>query len=209
MPVRPINSLSFGALFCLTLLLVGCAAQPTIVVDSRTDRTPNTMGLDSRDFDSAAGDIIRDIIASGRLNKPDGGRYVIVISRVINDTMQLIDTDQLIKKIRIELNNSGKAIVTTAVGLVGPEDPMLLQTPQLRASAEFKQTTVAGQGQRVAPDLSLSGKLIQKNNRVGSSSQQRADYSFQLTITDIRTGLAFWEGEARISKVGTNQTVTW
>ncbi len=45
-----------------------------------------------------------------------------MISRVVNDTMQRIDTDQLVKKIRIELLRSGKVVVTTAVGGAGPED---------------------------------------------------------------------------------------
>ena len=201
-------------LICRTLLtsavlaLAACGPQPTTVLNAGTDRTANTMGLDSRDFENAAADMVHKMISSGRLNKPGGGRYVIAISRVTNDTMQRIDTDQLLKKIRIELNNSGKAIITTAVGLSGPEDPMALQARQLRASAEFNQGTVAGQGQMIAPDMSISGKIIQQNNRVDGNAQ-RIDYYFQLTVTDIKTGLAFWEGEAPISKLGTNSTVSW
>ncbi len=195
-------------LFCCTVALAACAPQGTTVVSARTDRTPNTMGLDSRDFENAAGDMVQKMISSGRLNKPGGGRYVIVISRVTNDTMQRIDTDQLVKKIRIELNNSGKAIITTAVGLNGAEDPMSLQARQLRASAEFNQSTVAGQGRMIAPDLSITGKIIQQNNKVDGGAQ-RVDYYFQLTVTDIATGLAFWEGEVPISKVGSNSTVSW
>lgn len=208
MHARMLSRRSITTIFGATALLAGCGPQPTTVIDARTDRTANTMGLDSRDFENAAGDLLQKMISSGRLNKPGGGRYVIAISRVTNDTMQRIDTDQLVKKIRIELNNSGKAIITTAVGLEGAEDPLAMQARQLRASGEFKQTTVAGQGQMVAPDLSLSGKIIQQNNRVDGDAQ-RVDYYFQLTVTDIRTGLAFWEGEVPISKLGTNRTVSW
>jgi PBP1b-binding outer membrane lipoprotein LpoB len=60
----------------------------------------------------------------------------------------------------------------------------------------------------VAPELSLSGKFLQNNNRLGDGSQ-RVDYSFQLTLTDLRTGLAFWEGNEPISKLGPGQTVAW
>jgi PBP1b-binding outer membrane lipoprotein LpoB len=59
----------------------------------------------------------------------------------------------------------------------------------------------------VAPELSLSGKLLQHNNRVDSG--QRVDYSFQLTLTDLHTGLAIWEDEKPISKLGTYRTVAW
>ncbi len=60
----------------------------------------------------------------------------------------------------------------------------------------------------IAPDLSLSGKIIQRNVRVNSGTQQ-VEYYFQLTLTDINTGLAFWEGETVIGKRGSNKSVSW
>ena len=44
------------------------------------------------------------------------------VSRIVNDTTLNLDTDQLVKKIRIALLNSGRVIATTAVGADGPED---------------------------------------------------------------------------------------
>ena len=198
----------FLVLGAMSLGLSACGPQPTVVVDAKTDRTPNTMGLDSRDFESAASRHVQKMLISGALNNPRGGRYVVAISRVVNDTMQRIDTDQLIKIIRVELLNSGKVVITTAVGGSGPEDLMSMQARQLRASAEFNQSTVAKQGQMVAPDLSLSGKIIQQNNRVDGGAQ-RVDYDFMLTMTDIKTGLAFWEGKETISKLGSGSTTSW
>jgi uncharacterized protein (TIGR02722 family) len=147
------------------------------------------------------------MLTSGALNHPGGGRYVIAISRVTNDTMQRIDTDELIKKIRVALLNSGKAVITTAVGADGPEDAMSMQVRQLRKSQEFSQRNVAQQHTMVAPDLSLSGKFLQNDNQVDNG--QRVDYSFDLTLTDLSTGLAVWEDEEPISKLGTNATVAW
>ena len=46
----------------------------------------------------------------------------------------------------------------------------------------------------VAPDLSLSGKLIQHDTLVDSG--QRVDYSFQLALTDLHSGLAIWKRNA-------------
>lgn len=196
------------AISVVTLGLTACGPQPTMVLDARTDRTPNTMGLDSRDFELAASRHIQKMLGSGALNNPRGGRYVVAVSRVTNDTMQRIDTDQLIKIIRVELLNSGKIVMTTAVGSTGPEDGMSMQARQLRASPEFNQNSVARQGQMIAPDLSLSGKVIQQNNRVDGGSQ-RVDYDFMLTLTDIRTGLAFWEGKETISKIGSGSAASW
>jgi len=209
-----LHSISMSLLFkqiiiisFISVLISGCAAT-TQNIDMNNDRGQAVMGLDYRDFQKAAGESISSMLESGALNKPGEGRYVLAISRIINDTMQRIDTDQLIKKIRVELLQSGKVVVTTAVGATGAEDKMTMQARELRKTDEFKQSTVAGKGQMIAPELSLSGKIIQRNVRVTSSLQQ-TEYYFQLTLTDINTGLALWEGESVIGKRGSNKSVSW
>jgi uncharacterized protein (TIGR02722 family) len=147
----------------LLFLVSGCATT-TQNIDMHNDRGQAVMGLDYRDFQKAASEAISSMLQSGAVNKPGGGRYVLAISRIVNDTMQRIDTDQLVKKIRVELLQSGKVVVTTAVGANGPEDKMAMQARQLRKSEEFNQNTVAKKGQMIAPDLSLSGKIIQRNH---------------------------------------------
>lgn len=196
-----------AALF-LALLLSGCATKvETVRTDADTDG-PGTMGLDYRDFATAADAAIEDMLTSGAVDHPQGGRYVLVISRVTNDTMQRIDTDQLIKKIRVALLRSGKVVTTTAVGLQGAEDAMVQKARDLRQSKEFNQKTVAKEGQMIAPDYSLSGKILQRNLKLDDGRQQ-SEYYFQLSLTDITTGLAYWEGETPIVKRGSNKTVTW
>jgi uncharacterized protein (TIGR02722 family) len=188
-------------------LLSACAAQPTQLINPRTDPAGITMGLDGSDFSGAAQTSVQKMLTSGAVNHPGGGRYVIAISRVTNDTMQRIDTDQLVKKIRVALLNSGRAVITTAVGANGPEDDMTFRTRELRQSAEFNQRNVAARHELAAPDLSLSGKILQQDNRVEHG--QRVDYLFQLSLTDLHSGLAVWEDEEPISKLGTNRTVAW
>lgn len=196
-----------AAAACMVFLCSGCAVT-TRNIDMANDQAGAVMGLDYRDFEKAASEAVRSMLRSGAVNKQGGGRYVLAVSRIINDTMQRIDTDQLIKKIRVELLNSGKVVVTTAVGSNGPEDKLSMQSRQLRNSQEFNQNTVAKKGQMIAPDLSLSGKIIQRNIRVNSRTQQ-VEYYFQLSLTDINTGLAFWEGETVIGKRGSNKSVSW
>lgn len=196
-----------------TLLPAACAAPGgggggVSMIDPRADRSAIGIGLDSRDFESAAAKTVQDMVASGAVTKPAGGRYVLVISRVTNDTMQRIDTDQLIKRIRVELLKSGKVVTTTAISSGDAEDAMTMRLHQLRGSREFAQGNVARQGQMVAPELSLSGKLIQQNNRLGDGSQ-RVDYEFQLTLTDVKTGLGLWEGSEQINKLGSGRMVAW
>jgi hypothetical protein len=195
-----------GALAAI-FILSGCTSTTTNI-NMQDDRGAAVMGLDYRDFQNAASEAVQSMLMSGAVNKPDGSRYVLAISRIINDTQQHIDTDQLIKKIRVELLQSGKVVVTTAVSANGAEDAMSYQVRELSESENFNQSTVAKKGQMIAPELSLSGKIIQRNVRINSSKQQ-VEYYFQLTVTDVNTGLAFWEGETVIGKRGSNKSVAW
>ena len=191
------------------LIFSGCGVA-TKNIDIQNDKEASAvMGLDYRDFQGAAQTMVQSLVSSGAVNKPGGGRYVLVVSRIINDTMQHIDTDQLVKKIRVSLLRSGKVVVTTAVGANGPEDKMAMKTRNnLRNHAEFNQKTVAAKGQMIAPDLSLSGKIIQRNITVDRSTQQ-VEYYFQMSLSDINTGLAFWEDEKVIGKRGSNASAAW
>lgn len=192
----------------LTTGLFGCNTSPTKYVDKDQPTELVSKGLSSKDFEFAAHKSIEDLLKSGAMNKPSGGRYVLAISDIINDTMQRIDTDQLVKKIRVAVLQSGKAVVSTAVSANGPEDKMSMDTRQLRGNDEFNQRTVAKKGQIIAPELSLSGKIVQKNVKIDKSTEQ-IDYYFQLSLTDITTGLAIWETEQIISKIADSSAVSW
>lgn len=192
----------------LVVVLTGCSGPKTTKIDLDNDQAGDVMGLDYRDFQDAAREAVHDILRSGSLDHPRGERYVLAISRITNDTMQHFDTDQLIKKVRVELLRSGRVYVTTAVGAGGPEDAMNFQARELRKDDEFDRGSVADKGELQAPDLSLSGKIIQRNIRLDKKEQQ-AEYYFQLTITKIKSGLAIWEGETLIGKRGSTKAVSW
>lgn len=177
-------------------VLVGCETTPQLV-NQAADDGHTTLSLDYRDFNRAAEEAIDGMIASGSLNHPGGGRYVLMISRIKNDTVANIDTDQLIKKIRIALMQKGKVVVTTAIGVNGPED---------KATA-LVQSEFGGNGV-AKPELSLSGKIIGRSVRYDSSTQQ-IEYYLQLTLTDIKGGYSVWEGETPIIKRGSSKTVAW
>ena len=167
-----------------------------------------TFGLDYRDFEYSAKQAVDSFLNSPLSRKPGSNApWVMAISRIVNDTTLNIDTDQLVKKIRIALLNSGRVITTTAVAAGGPEDSMSAEVRELEDSDLFNQDTVAKRGTMVAPDLSLSGKIIQRTNKVGR--KQQVDYYFQLTTTNVETGLAYWEFEQVIAKLGSNSNFTW
>ncbi|MDT8389854.1 MAG: penicillin-binding protein activator LpoB [Lentisphaeria bacterium] len=189
------------------LLLSGCAHVPENI-DLQNDRGHAVMGLDYRDFDLAASQMVQSALASGTLKKPDGGRYVMATGKVVNDTMQRIDTDQLMAKIEEELMNSGQVVMTSAIGAGDATDDMVYEARELRKSDEFDAGTLAPKGRLVAPDLSVSGKIIQRDVFYDKRTRQ-VEYYFQLRITNLRTGLRFWQKETLIGKRGSNKSVSW
>lgn len=182
---------------CAVAMLFGCETVPELV-DQANDTEHTTSGLDYRDFNRAADEAVKSMLASGAVNHPGGGRYVLAIGRILNDSTSDVDPDQLVKKIRISLLQSGKAVVTTKYRLGGSEDEM----------TNIAQQELGVQNQSVNPDLSLSGKIINRS-RYYDSSTQRVEFYLQLTLTDLKTGLALWEGETPIVKSMSSKTVPW
>ena len=193
------------------LLIAGCGGPETVNIDVVNDEGKAVMELDYRDFNQAASEMIQSMISSGALKKPGGGRYVVTTGRITNDTMQRIDTDQLMAKIEEELMNSGQVVMTSAVGGKGAPDEMIYEMRDIRDSAtgdEFQQDTLAGKKTLIAPELSFSGKILQRNISYDRNRQQ-VEYYFQLRVTDLTTGLRFWQKESIIGKRGSNRSVAW
>ena len=178
----------------LPLIVGGCGSQAHYIQTGGRESVVTVSGINIQDFIQAADAATSDLLASGKLDKVANPPAVLAISRIINNTGQQIDTDLLTKKIRVALLNSGKAQTTTTMGLGGTaEDPM---AKGLQQESEFK----ADQKVTRTPDFTLSGKIIQTLAREGNTSQ--STFSFQLSLTDTRTGLAVWEGEKEITKQG-------
>lgn len=185
----------------MMLSVCGCATK-TQMIDTENDTTERAAALEGRDFEDAANAMIEDMLEMGTLTKPNGQPYILVISRIENDTMQRLDTDELTKSIRIALMKSGKVRVTTF-----QEDSMVMKSSQLRKSKEFNQTNVRKAGSLAAPELSLSGKITQREFIV--SGDKRIEYRFSLSMTDLSNGLTIWEGEKKIKKLADKNAVTW
>jgi uncharacterized protein (TIGR02722 family) len=202
MKARAIQIIAF-----VGLLAAGCE-QETVNIDVMHDEGKPVMALDYRDFDQAASALVQSMLGSGAMKKEGGGRYVVATGRVVNDTMQRIDTDQLMAKIEEELLNSGQVVMTSAVGGEGAPDAMVHEVRELRDSEEFDPNTVAARRTLIAPELSISGKIFQRNIRYDNNRQQ-VEYYFQLKVSDIKTGLRFWQKEIVVGKRGSNRSVSW
>lgn len=191
------------------LCLALCACGETRVVDLQNQKDvssmQNVMELEYRDWTNTAENMTKSMLESGALvNKP-----VIAIANIKNDTAQRFDTDILTKKIRSTLLKSGKAQIATNFS---GEDTTSNTVRSQRGNDEYNKATFAQKGTLVAPNMSLSGKMLQRNLKlqsgIFSSVDTRVEYYLQLTLTDLKTGLSVWEDEQPIVKEG-DHAPTW
>ena len=195
----------------LTLCAILAACGGTSVVDlndkDEVAAMQNVMELEYRDWTKTAENMTKSMLDSGALDKTQ--KPVLAVSNIVNDTTQRFDTDILIKKIRTTLMKSGKVQIST--NFPG-EDTASNAVRNLRTNSEYDQSTIAKTNTLIAPNMSLSGKMLQRNLKLDSgwfsSVDTRVEYYLQLTLTDLKTGLSVWEDEQPIIKEGTH-TPTW
>ena len=192
----------------LAALVAGCTT-PTTRIDMRNDLGPAVAGLDYRDVQLVANQLIQSLFRSGRLDRGDGQLYVMTVGKVKNDTMQRFDTDILTSYITEELMNSGKVMVTSAMAAgVDNRDEMINGVRSVRGNGEFNQNTVAKAGQLVAPTHSVYGKIIQREIPMDNGDKQ-IEYYFQLRLVELATGLQWWQGQIPVVKRTDATTPTW
>lgn len=183
-----------GAVF-----VAGCGTNAHYVETGGRENIVSVGQINIQDYIQAANSASQDLLQSGVLDKAQHSPAVLVLSRIVNNTGQQIDTDLLTQKIRIALLNSNKATFTTTMGLGGKaEDPL---AKGMQQQNEFMNDSKP----QPLPDFSLSGKIIETTAKAGNTSQ--STYSFQLTLTDPKTGYAVWASEKEITKQGTRNSV--
>ncbi len=198
----------FQIIALIGILIAGC--EQVTNIDTMHDEGKPVLALDYRDFDRAASEMVQSMLGSGALNKTDGSRYVMATGRIVNDTMQRIDTDQLMAKVEQELLNSGQVVMTSAVGSKIDQTTYDIRRDIKDSDIEdeFDQNTLPGKGTLISPHLSVSGKIFQRNVRYDRNRQQ-VEYYFQLRVTEIASGLVIWQNETLIGKRGSNRSVAW
>ena len=195
--------LASAASAALLFIGTGCASKNARYVDSQGPETVVSLErINIQDWNNAADKLVTSLLASNVLERAPELPAVMAVSRIRNNTQQQVDTDSLTKKIRVALNQSGKVVTTTTLGPDGKvEDPMAAEVGSMQAfmNGEKQKTTL--------PYYTLSGKLLE--DRVSASGMQQTTYTFQLSLTTVKDGLAVWEDEVQITKQGKRSAVGW
>ena len=189
-------------LIAAALALAGCETPATYVDPNAGAGIVSVDQVNIQDFANAADGMLQSLYDSPAFvgaKAKDGGSPVLMVGRVRNDTAGNFDTDLLVKRLTTSVTRSGKARVAKAAGFGGPED---------QAAAEARRAAAVESGQSAAaiiPDFTLSGKILEVRAQAGSTKQ--VSYVFQLSLTEVKTGLAVWEDEKQITKQGKKNSV--
>ena len=184
---------SFVAASLAALMLGGgCASTPeTRTIDAKGPEALNTSGINSQDWAAAADQLVASLLSSNALVRAPRTPAVLAIDRVVNDTTLMIDTDSLIKKVRVSLMQTGKVVLTNTMGL-GERAVVASEAAQL-------QEMQSGKRQRLnVPDYTLLAKISQQTDRSKAVTQNT--YTFNMTLVETASGNSVWEETKSIAK---------
>lgn len=187
-PAKFVTVLAVGSL----LMLTGCESpSETRTVDAKGPDVINTASINTQDWANASDQLLASLLSSEALNNAPRTPAILAVDRIINNTQLMVDTDLLIKKIRVGLTQTGKIAVTNTLGL-GERAVVASE------AAELEEMQSGRKAKTLVPDFTLYAKLIQQTDRNSKLTQNT--YSFQMSLVQVKTGLTVWEDEKQITK---------
>ena len=184
--------------------LTGCTGTQTRLLSDAEDQEMITSALSDNDFDSAASTMIQSMLEEITNDKV----YIMTITGIDNKTMQKINTDDLVDLIKRDLRRSGKVKTTNADMSSNNQNQAVYNVRQLNNSALFDQSTGIGNSKLTKIDLSLVGRIEQKNIAV-NKKQKKIEYVFSLVLTDLASGTEMWSDKKTIKKLANKNDLTW
>ena len=187
-------------------LCLGCASTERVDTDNDTEVT---VSFDYRDIEGAVAQLVASLLESPRLAPQGDQLAVVAIGRVTNDTCQHLDTDLITLRLSEALMATDRFTLTSVFAdKASGRDTMVSDARTARGNAEFNQSTTQKQGQLVAPDFSLTGKLSQRNVRRDDGGL-RVEYFLTLKATRIRDGLTLWQSNVQRVKAVADGMPVW
>lgn len=194
-------SFKFVILTILVVVLSSCYSPAAKIIKIGSDEELVTISsIDPFDWQTVAQKGIDSLLASGALKRDDGSKSIVMISRIRNYTLQHIDTQILTAKVRTAILQSGQGQITSAVGNRSNIDLAVRRMRDKENDDIFNQSTLPQRGMVIAPNMSLSGAIIQQT--IYQGRKEESYFSFHLVLTDLTTGLAVWEHTEDVLKQG-------
>lgn len=183
----------------LAVLLAGCVAPRSVYVPTDEEGI-STRGVDSHDYELVVEKMVASMLKNG-METEDGKKPVIVLGEIVNRTPYNVETRMLGELVRVEILKSGLAKFSTATDYEhrgGESGDLYKQLKFQNESGHVDPATVQRYGQIVGADYILFGNIY--NIERHRHRVTEANYTFNLTLTEIKTGLAVWADTKPIRK---------
>ncbi len=158
-----------------------------------------SFGIDHHDIEKVVLNSAKSLLSS-HFTQSIKEKRLLAISNISNQTQEDIDTELMARALIRHIRQSQKFTLSDIAMENNTNAEKMLQTSRnLRQNPLYNQRTTQEDGTLLAPEIALSGKIIQRSKNLDKI--QRIDYIFLFTLTDLKTGKILWDYEETISKV--------
>lgn len=182
--------------FCVVFLaffFIACGTNQPQYVDSRDFVS---FGLDNHDIDSMLQKQVDSLLNHPTLKKQNKSK-VLTIGAIENKTNDNIDIEIITNGLTRHLSNSGKFVIVNA-GRDKKIEQIVKDSRKMRQNTEYNQYTTIEEGNLIAPEYAITGKITQRIKAIGDD--EIVEYHFLLTLTDLKLGAVRWADTKQISK---------
>lgn len=189
-------------LFLGCSFMFGCATAPmtTSVYVPANEEGIATKGVDMFDYQLVVEKMVRSMLRQGLSG--EGEKPVITLGPIHNNTPYNIETAMIGEDLRVEVMRSGQARFSTATSVVrkgGESGSLYKQLEFQNESGHVDPATVKQYGSLVGADYILYGNIYSLERSNGSATE--ANFKFNLTLTEVKTGLAVWAESMAVRKM--------
>ena len=158
-------------------------------------------GVDLHDYQLVVEKMVTSMLKHG-LQTDSGKKPVISLGPIYNHTPYNIEVRMIGEDIRTEVLKSGLAKFSTATDFQhrgGESGDLYKQLVYQNESNLVDPATVKGYGQIVGADYILFGNIYSIERSQGGTTE--ANFKFNLTLTEVKTGLAVWSDTKPVRKM--------
>ena len=173
------------SLLAYAVFIVGCGTPATYKDPQGRELVVSLDKVNIQDFATAGSQMLQSMISSPSFSK---GAPVLQLGSITNDTADNFDTALLLSKLTVPLVNANRVT--------------LLDND---ATANAARATSGSNANVPRAEYVLKGKILEDRSNAGSTRQ--SSFVFQLTLVEVKRGVAVWTEEKIVTKQGTKNAV--
>jgi PBP1b-binding outer membrane lipoprotein LpoB len=173
------------SLLACAVFIVGCGTPATYKDANGRELVVSLDKVNIQDFATAGSQMLQSMVSSPSFSK---GAPVLQLGSITNDTADNFDTALLLSKLTVPLVNANRVT--------------LLDND---ATANAARATSGSNANVPRAEYVLKGKILEDRSNAGSTRQ--SSFVFQLTLVEVKRGVAVWTEEKIVTKQGTKNAV--